>query len=62
MGPADWRIILNTLLSIVFAAFLGWWVLAAAIVGLVLAWAYSAPPLRLKRNGWMGNAAGGAVL
>jgi chlorophyll synthase len=25
----------------------------------VLAWAYSAPPLRLKRNGWLGNAACG---
>jgi chlorophyll synthase len=24
---------------------------------LVLAWAYSAPPLRLKQNGWIGNAA-----
>jgi chlorophyll synthase len=26
-------------------------------VALLLAWAYSAPPLRLKRNGWWGNAA-----
>ena len=26
---------------------------------LLLAWAYSAPPLRLKRNGWWGNAACG---
>jgi len=25
----------------------------------VLAWAYSAPPLRLKQNGWWGNAACG---
>jgi chlorophyll synthase len=25
----------------------------------LLAWAYSAPPLRLKRNGWWGNAACG---
>jgi chlorophyll synthase len=25
----------------------------------ILAWAYSAPPLRLKRNGWYGNAAVG---
>jgi chlorophyll synthase len=32
-------------------------VLGAAAVGLALAWAYSAPPLRLKRNGWWGNAA-----
>jgi chlorophyll synthase len=30
---------------------------AAAALGLLLAWAYSAPPVRLKRNGWWGNAA-----
>ena len=28
-------------------------------LGLALAWAYSAPPFRLKRNGWLGNAACG---
>jgi chlorophyll synthase len=28
-------------------------------LGLVLAWAYSAPPVRLKLNGWWGNAACG---
>jgi chlorophyll/bacteriochlorophyll a synthase len=28
-------------------------------LGLALAWAYSAPPLRLKQNGWWGNAACG---
>ena len=27
------------------------------MLGLALAWAYSAPPLRLKRNGWWGNSA-----
>ena len=27
------------------------------MVGLALAWAYSAPPIRLKRNGWWGNSA-----
>ena len=27
------------------------------MIGLALAWAYSAPPLRLKLNGWWGNAA-----
>ena len=48
-----------TLLSTLVAAALGTWVLAAAIVGLALAWAYSAPPLRLKQNGWFGNAAVG---
>ena len=29
------------------------------MVGLLLAWAYSAPPTRLKLNGWWGNAACG---
>ncbi len=48
-----------TLLSLVVAALLGTWILAAAIVGLALAWAYSAPPFRLKQNGWYGNAAVG---
>ncbi len=46
-------------LSLLVAAGLGLWVFVAAIVGLALAWAYSAPPLRLKRNGWWGNAACG---
>ena len=34
---------------------LGPWVAGATLVGLLLAWAYSAPPLRLKQNGWWGN-------
>jgi chlorophyll synthase len=46
-----------TLLSLAVAALLGTWVLIAAVVGLALAWAYSAPPLRLKQNGWWGNTA-----
>ena len=44
-------------LSLVVASFLGRWGFGAAVVGLALAWAYSAPPLRLKRNGWWGNTA-----
>ena len=48
-----------TLVSLAIAAALGRWVLIAAAIGLALAWAYSAPPLRLKRNGWWGNAACG---
>jgi len=47
----------GTLISLAVAAALGPWVFAAAVVGIVLAWAYSAPPLRLKQNGWWGNAA-----
>ena len=46
-----------TVLSLLVAAALGRWAFGAAVVGMALAWAYSAPPLRLKRNGWLGNAA-----
>jgi chlorophyll synthase len=46
-------------LSLAVAVALGPWVLLWASIGLLLAWAYSAPPARLKRNGWWGNAAVG---
>lgn len=58
--PGRWGLyiaLLWTLLSFLVAAALGAWVLAPALLGLALAWAYSAPPLRLKQNGWWGNAA-----
>jgi len=45
-----------TVLSLFVARALGTWVLVSATVAIALAWAYSAPPLRLKRNGWWGNA------
>ena len=48
-----------TVLSLLVATALGPWGFGAAVVGLALAWAYSAPPLRLKRNGWWGNSAVG---
>lgn len=48
-----------TILSLAVGAALGRWVLIASVVGLALAWAYSAPPLRLKLNGWWGNTAVG---
>lgn len=48
-----------TILSIGVAIALGPWVAAAGIVGMAFAWAYSAPPFRLKQNGWWGNAAVG---
>jgi chlorophyll synthase len=48
-----------TLLSLAVGWMLGVAVFAAAIFGLALAWAYSAPPFRLKLNGWAGNAAVG---
>ncbi len=46
-----------TVLSLLVAAPLGRWGFGAAVLGLALAWAYSAPPLRLKQNGWWGNTA-----
>jgi chlorophyll synthase len=49
----------GSVLSLATAAALGPWVLLWASIGLVLAWAYSAPPVRLKRNGWWGNTAVG---
>jgi chlorophyll synthase len=60
--PGRWGLYIAfiwTLLSLLVAATLGRWVLVAAVIGLALAWAYSAPPFRLKRNGWWGNAACG---
>ena len=44
-------------LSLALAATLGVWVLGATVLGLALAWVYSAPPLRLKQRGWWGPAA-----
>jgi chlorophyll synthase len=58
--PGRWGLyiaILWTALSLALAAALGTWVFGAAVVGLILAWLYSAPPLRLKQNGWWGNTA-----
>lgn len=48
--------IIWTVLSLVVAALSGKWVLIATVVGLVCAWAYSAPPFRLKTSGWVGPA------
>ena len=58
--PGQWGLYIAcawTLLSLIVAATLGQWVFAAAVLGLLLAWIYSAPPLRLKQNGWWGNSA-----
>ena len=60
--PGQWGFVVAcawSLLSLGVGIALGPTVGAATIVGLVLAWAYSAPPVRLKRNGWLGNAACG---
>ena len=58
--PGRWGLyiaVIWTLLSLLWAWQLGPWGFAASGLGLVLAWAYSAPPVRLKAIGWWGNSA-----
>jgi chlorophyll/bacteriochlorophyll a synthase len=60
--PGSWGLYIAiawTMLSLFVAKFLGPWAFASCAAGLVLAWAYSAPPARLKSNGWWGNSAVG---
>ena len=61
--PGRWGLwigVIWSVVSLLVATSLGPVVLVGTVIGLVLAWAYSAPPVRLKRNGWWGNAAVGA--
>jgi chlorophyll/bacteriochlorophyll a synthase len=58
--PGRWGLYIAigwSLCSLLLATVLGRLGFAACVVALALAWAYSAPPLRLKRNGWWGNTA-----
>jgi chlorophyll/bacteriochlorophyll a synthase len=48
---------IGSVLSLLVAVLLGTWVLAATILGLILAWIYSMPPVRLKMSGWWGPGA-----
>jgi len=60
--PGRWGLFIAigwTCVSLLVATALGPWGFAAAVAGLLLAWIYSAPPLRLKQNGWLGCAACG---
>jgi len=60
--PGRWGLyvaLLWTGLSLAVATILGPIGFAATCLGLVLAWMYSMPPFRLKRDGWVGNAAVG---
>jgi chlorophyll synthase len=60
--PGSWGLylaIIWTALSLILAISLGTTVFWAALLGILLAWAYSAPPLRFKQNGWLGNLAVG---
>lgn len=58
--PGRWGLYLaiaGTILSLALAAVLGRLVFGAAALALVLAWAYSAPPFRLKGRSWWGPIA-----
>jgi chlorophyll/bacteriochlorophyll a synthase len=60
--PGRWGLGLAVAWTLVSAAagwFLGTWGFTATVLALALAWAYSAPPLRFKQNGWVGNLAVG---
>ncbi|MEL7198626.1 MAG: chlorophyll synthase ChlG [Pseudomonadota bacterium] len=48
--------LIGTAVSAAVAWALGPWVFVAGLVGLALAWAYSAPPFRFKTSGWTGPA------
>jgi chlorophyll/bacteriochlorophyll a synthase len=55
--PGRWPVgmaVVGAGLSLLLAALLGPWVLAATAVALFAGWAYSSPPLRFKRSGWLG--------
>ena len=58
--PGRWGLgiaIFWTLLSLAWATLMGPWGFAACALAITLSWAYSMPPVRLKNNGWFGNAA-----
>ncbi|MEM6678108.1 MAG: chlorophyll synthase ChlG [Pseudomonadota bacterium] len=60
--PGTWgfRIaVIWTIVGLSLGLALGPHAFAAAVLASVLAWIYSAPPLRLKANGWLGAAATG---
>lgn len=51
-----WIACAGSLVSLAVGAALGLWVGVATVIGLAAAWAYSAPPFRLKASGWWGPA------
>lgn len=56
--PGHWGLyiaVLMSILSLLVAFVMGTFIFAAALLGLAFAWGYSAPPLRFKQNGWLGN-------
>jgi len=60
--PGQWGLalaILWTALSLLAAVPLGTFGVVAVGIALLFSWGYSAPPLRFKQNGWIGNLAVG---
>jgi chlorophyll/bacteriochlorophyll a synthase len=49
-----WIAIGGAAISLALGAALGSWVLLATCVALFCGWAYSSPPFRFKRSGWLG--------
>jgi chlorophyll/bacteriochlorophyll a synthase len=49
-----WIALAGVALSLAVGAALGPWVLAATCVALFCGWAYSSPPFRFKKSGWLG--------
>ncbi|WP_043752662.1 chlorophyll synthase ChlG [Imhoffiella purpurea] len=60
--PGRWGLYLSLIwsgVSLALAYVLGPWVFGIALIGMAIAWGYSAPPFRFKGNGWWGNLAAG---
>ena len=60
--PGKWGLVVAlawSALALAIGALFGPVGLTATAVAVAFSWAYSAPPLRLKANGWFGNAAVG---
>ena len=58
--PGRWGLYLGiiwSILSLAIGAQLGPWGLGATTLAIIFSWAYSMPPVRLKKNGWWGNLA-----
>jgi chlorophyll synthase len=49
-----WVALAMTFLALLLAWPLGPWGFGATVIAVLAAWAYSAPPIRLKRSGWWG--------
>jgi chlorophyll/bacteriochlorophyll a synthase len=55
--PGRWPVgiaLIGFAISLALGAALGPWVFAATCVALFCGWAYSSPPFRFKRSGWLG--------